>query len=121
MGLAISGVEPIRSARRAPVGVDSPELVAHLGMRACGPAAMVDTHGGETCEAGGETCAIDDQTCDMGGETCDLESVMPSGAAGVTAAIAIEEPPIGLSWSRRLWNSTAAFTIGRPPRAPRVG
>ncbi len=25
------------------------------------------------------------------------------------------------NWSRRNWSSTAAFTIGKPPRAPRVG
>lgn len=106
MSLATIDVEPVRSARRAPFAADSVELVAHLGMRMSSPVAMLDAPGGETCEVGGETCTV--------------ESVVPSGA-GEPVGIAMDVPPIGVSWSRRGWKSTAAFTIGRPPRAPRAG
>ncbi len=120
MSLATIDVEPVRSARRAPFAADSVELVAHLGMRMSSPVAMLDAPGGETCEFGGETRAPGGETCEVGGETCTVESVVPSGA-GEPVGIAMDVPPFGVSWSRRGWKSTAAFTIGRPPRAPRAG
>lgn len=98
MSLATVDVEPIRSARRAAVGADSPELAVHLGMRTGGPVTMA-------------------QAC--GGETCAVQHIEPSGGAEIAPGPA-EDPPQRTAWSRQGWKSTAAFTIGRPPRAPRA-
>jgi hypothetical protein len=103
MSLATVDVEPIRSARRAAVGADSPELAVHLAMRTGDTVAMAETCGGEMC----------------GGETCAVQHIEPSGGAESQPDPA-EDPPQRTAWSRQGWKSTAAFTIGRPPRAPRA-
>lgn len=101
MSIATAPSEATRtspSPRTQFMGVDSPELLMHPRSRGC-------------CGAGSTATAA---------AACAAERDGPSGGTeGESAECA--EPPQRMAWSRRDWKSTAAFTIGRPPRAPRVG
>lgn len=100
MSIATAPSEAIRTApppRPQIVGADSPELLAHGRVRTC------------CAGSGAPTAAM-----------CAAENHGPSGGIeGESAESA--EPPQRMTWSRRDWKSTAAFTIGKPPRAPRAG
>lgn len=86
-----------QTARPGFVGADCPELLMHAGMRAC----RADVNGAVVAAA-----------------TNAASIEQPSG--GTEEAVEADEPPQRAAWSRQGWTSTAAFTIGRPPRAPRV-
>ena len=90
--------ERVRAARAVEiVGGDSPELLGHG--TACG------------CASAQREVA------------CVAAPVQePSGDGTVEAAPAVDTSGAKrLAWSRQAWSSTAAFTIGKPPRAPRAG
>ena len=92
-------VAPVRSARPVVVGADSPELLANSQSHLC-------------CRGDSTAGACVSDTASSG---------EPSGGGLKASDERTDETAQRTVWTRRDWKSTAAFTIGKPPRAPRAG